>query len=807
MNDRALTCCFHCGLPASNASAWRIAVDGVDHPLCCPGCEAVAHAIVEHGMGDFYRQRSGYAAPAPALPTAAVGAGAAAVEAGADLLLSVDSIRCAACGWLIERRLAGVPGVAAAELNLASGLLRVRLNAGAGTLDTVIAALAAIGYPSHPYDSSRHGASLERERKIMFKRLFVAGLSMMQVMMYVFPQYLAGADGIDAALAALLRWAAAILTVPAVVYAAAPFWRGAWRSLRARSPGMDLPVALGVGAAFGASVVSLLRGQGEVYFDAVTMFIFLLLASQYLELRARCAAAAQLQRLRHGAPARALRLNGYPARRDPEAVDAGWLRTGDFFLVAPGEAVAADGVVAEGKGDIVLALLTGEARPRPCAPGDEVPSGAVNGGQPLVLQVRRAAGESTLARLTALVERAGHGKPAIALWADRVGAGFTAALLVLAVLAFVLWYPSGAAHAWQVAVAVLVVSCPCALSLATPAALAAANGALLRRGVLVVRPHVLETLRRATHVVFDKTGTLTFGAPRLAEVTTFGGPDAAACLAIAAALEHASGHPLAAAFKDAAGARQAVASALSQHAGEGVAGIVDGVAYRLGSAPFVGAAAAGAPVAAPVASTPAPCEAGASQVWLAGPHGPLACFSLRDGLRLDAAATIAALRRRGLRIVIMSGDSEAAVRAVAASVDVPNWQAGLLPAQKLAALRDLQAGGAIVAMVGDGCNDAAVLAAADVSFAMGKGSDLACLHADCVLLGDRLDDVRLAADGAAATMRVIRQNLAWAMLYNAGAIPAAAAGWVSPWLAAAGMSCSSALVVLNALRLRRLGRA
>ena len=798
MNDRALTSCFHCGLPASNASAWRIAFDGTDHPLCCPGCEAVAHAIVDNGMGDFYRQRSGYAAPAPALPAAPAGAGAAPVEAGADILLSVDSIRCAACGWLIERRLAGVPGVAAAELNLGSGLLRVRLVDGAGRLDHVIAALAAIGYPSHPYDSSRHGASLERERKAMFKRLFVAGLSMMQVMMYVFPQYLAGADGIDAAMAALLRWAAGILTVPAVVYSAAPFWRGAWRSLRARNPGMDLPVALGIVAAFGASVVSLLRGQGEVYFDAVTMFIFLLLASQYLELRARCAAAAQLQRLRHGAPARALRLTGYPARRDAEPVDAGQLRTGDFFLVAPGEAVAADSVVAEGEGDIVLALLTGEARPRPCVSGDEVPSGAVNGGQPLVLQARRAAGESTLARLTALVERAGHGKPAIALWADRVGAGFTAALLVLAVLAFVLWYPGGVSHAWQVAVAVLVVSCPCALSLATPAALAAANGALLRRGVLVVRPHVLETLRRATHVVFDKTGTLTYGAPRLAEVTTFGGPDAAACLAIAAALEHASGHPLAAAFKAASGERRAVASALAQHAGEGVAGVVDGVAYRLGSAGFAGAALA--------AGTPVPCRAGASQVWLAGPHGALACFSLRDGLRPDAAATITALRRRGLRIVIMSGDSDSAVRAVADTVDVPNWHAGLLPVQKLAALRHLQAGGAVVAMVGDGSNDAAVLAAADVSFAMGKGSDLACLHADCVLLGDRLDDLRLAADGAAATMRVIRQNLAWAMLYNAGAIPAAAAGLVSPWLAAAGMSCSSALVVLNALRLRRLGR-
>ena len=794
MSERSLTACFHCGLPAPAASAYRVTVDGVAQALCCPGCEAVARSIVANGMADFYRQRSGYCAPPP---VAAVRAArfAAAGDIGAaagQATLSVDAIRCGACGWLIERQLATQAGVVDADLNLATGLLRVRWNEDATDLAAIVVSLAAIGYPAWPYEPGRHAMMLERQRKSMFKRLFVAGLAMMQVMMYAFPAYLATDGAMDPDVRTLLQWAALCLTLPAVLYAAQPFWRGAWRSVRARRPGMDVPVALGIGAAFGASVLAVLRGRGEVWFDAVTMFIFLLLASQYLELRVRCAASAQLRRLQRAAPATALLLAAFPARRQTSVVAAAALRPGDHVLVAPGEALPADGVVVEGAASLVLALLTGESAPRAAALGAAVPGGAVNGDQPFIVRVTRPAGESTLARLAALVEGAALGKPSLALWADRVGAWFVAALVALAVAAFAWWYPHDPARAWQVAVAVLVVSCPCALSLATPAALAAATGQLLAHGVLVVRPHVLETLARATHVVFDKTGTLTHGAPVLESVRTSGAPDAAACTAIAAALEGASRHPLAAAFRDAVAAAPLASSVLA-HGGEGIEGVVDGVHYRLGSAAFTGIGA----------TDQAPAEVGTSRIHLAGADGPLACFTLRDGVRADAIATVKALRRQGLTVSIMSGDAPAAVRAVAAALDIGDWRAGLLPEQKLAAVRALQRRGAVVAMVGDGVNDAAVLAAADVSFAMGRGSDLACLQADCVLLRDSLDSLRLAADTATRSLRVIRQNLAWAMLYNAGAIPAAAAGLLTPWMAAAGMSCSSALVVLNALRLRR----
>jgi Cu2+-exporting ATPase len=613
---------------------------------------------------------------------------------------------------------------------------------------------------------------------------------MMQVMMYVLPDYLAapGENGIDPPLRSLLLWAACILTLPALLYAAAPFWRGAWRSLRAGRPGMDVPVALGIACAFGASVVALLRGSGATYFDAVSMFIFLLLASQYLELRARCAAAALLQRLRHALPPAALLLSDYPSRQGT-LVPAAALQAGDYVLVPAGESVPADGVLADPAAEVVLALLTGEPMPQQRQAGDPVPSGAVNSGQAMVLRVSRPAGESTLALLAALVERAGLGKPAIALWADRVGAWFVAALLVLAALVLLLWYPHGAARAWEVAVAVLVVSCPCALSLATPAALAAAGSRLLRGGVLVVQPHVLETLRRATHVVFDKTGTLTKGAPALVGTEAFGDVDASDCLHIAAALAGGSTHPLAKALVAANKLTGLAASELQQHTGAGMSGTIDGHAWRLGNARFV--------------NYDGPADSDASCVYLAREGEVMARFSLRDTVRDDAAALVSALQKRGIEVIILSGDATAPVRGVAASLGVRDWRAGQLPQDKLDAVLALQAGGAVVAMVGDGINDAAVLRAADVSFAMGKGSDLACLNADCMLLRDSLDSLQLCVDVAHRTMAVIRQNLAWALVYNACAIPAAALGLLQPWMAAAGMSLSSAVVVVNALRLRR----
>ncbi|NHZ37488.1 heavy metal translocating P-type ATPase [Massilia rubra] len=795
------TACYHCGLPVALGATWSVRIDGQARPMCCPGCEAVAHGIVEAGLADYYRTRSVFAdraegvelvPPELALYDSAVVATQGEQREGefSHGVYSLDGIRCAACVWLIERRLARLPGVREAQVNVATERLHMTWDAAACKPSDIVQALRGIGYTAYPYEAALHGAKQEKNRKKQFRQLFVAGLSMMQVMMYALPAYIAEDGTMDAPMAALMQWASLLLTIPAVLYSAQPFFKGAWASLRARMPGMDLPVAIGIGAAFGASVLATLRGTGEVYYDSVTMFIFLLLASRYLEMMARRKAARALEDLQRALPAAAQRLAGWPTSRQATMVAAASLAEGDVILVEPGSAVAADGIILEGHSDIDLALLTGESRALARVPGDELPGGAINTTQAIVLRVTRVASDSTLARLVKLVEKAGQGKPRIAQWADQVAAWFVVGLLLLTVAVFIGWQMVDPARAWQVAIAVLVVSCPCALSLATPTALAAATDALVRRGVLVVQPHVLETLQRATHIVFDKTGTLTEGRPVLRHVEPLATLDAARCLQLAAALEAGSAHPLALAIRNAAPSGAPHATELHSEAGQGVEGTIDGVRYRLGRDGYAGAA-------------PAPRWPDVSNVYLGVDGVVLARFELADALRADAPEVVRRFKARGQSVILLSGDDQGVVSRTGAALGIETAIGQQLPEQKLAYVQQLQAQGAVVAMVGDGINDAAVLRAADVSFAMGGGAALAQLSADCVLLSNRLTSLDDAALGAARALRIIRQNLAWASVYNCVAIPAAAFGLINPWLSAAGMSLSSAVVVINALRLRR----
>jgi Cu2+-exporting ATPase len=803
--------CYHCGQPAVDGKRWQARIGGEDRAMCCPGCAAAAQAIAEAGLEGYYGSRTGFAGRIED-----AGAGDPALllydELGldGDAVFTVEGLRCAACVWLIERRVAALPGVCSAVLNVATERLHVRWDAGACRPSLIIEALRTIGYTAYPYDAGRHGAQLERARKTLLRRLFVAGLSMMQVMMYAFPVYMATDGTMDADMRALMGWASFLLTLPAVTYCAWPFLRGAWRDLRRGLPGMDVPVALGILAAFAGSAASLVQGRGQVWFDSITMFVFLLLGSRYLELDARRKAARALEGLQHAAPATALRLPGWPlsshAMGEAETVAASRLQPGDVILVPPGQTVAADGVILDGSASVDLALLTGESRARAMGPGDSLPGGAVlvaeAVSQAVVVRVTSSASASTLAMLVRLVERAGQDKPKLAQWADRVGAWFVVALLAFTAAVFAFWHALDPARAWPAAIAVLVVSCPCALSLATPTALAAAMERLLRHGVLAVKPHVLETLDRATHVVFDKTGTLTLGRPALCAAVPLGAADVDACLRIAAALEAGSAHPLAPALHAAAPRPAARAERVEHMVGQGVEGVVSGLRYRLGSAAFVAGLAGN--VVPPGMRTGMRNEM--TTVWLGSSEGWLARFDLADALRPEAAALVAELQRRGKTVLLLSGDGDAAVREVAGQLGIGDARSRQLPQDKLDAVRALQRTGAVVAMVGDGINDAAVLSGADVSFAMGQGAQLAQLHADCVLLDAGqagLAPLGEALRTAGACMRVIRQNLGWATLYNLAAIPAAASGLLNPWLSGLGMAGSSALVVLNALRLRR----
>jgi Cu2+-exporting ATPase len=809
VNIPAPSACYHCGLPLPSSVTLSVRINEVDHAMCCPGCAAVAQTIVDLGQQNYYRDRTAYAASAegaqqlpPELQLYDNADPRFALDADSrESTFTVEGLRCAACVWLIEQRLGKLPGVDAAQLNVATERLYVRWRSEACRPGDILAALHAIGYAAYPYEAGRHGAQQNKAARTLGRQLFVAGLSMMQVMMYVAPSYLAAGDGtLEDGMASLLRWASLLLTLPAVCYSALPFWRGAWTSLRAGTLGMDVPVALGIAAAFGASVLATIGGRGEVWFDSVTMFIFLLLCSRYLELRARRKAGAALERLQHALPASATLLENYPASRAPTTVRAAALAVDNIILIKPGEAVAADAVIIEGGTALDLSLLSGESAPVVKQEGDAIPGGAINAGNVILARVTRRAQDSTLSDLVKLINRAGGDKPRIALWADHVAAWFVAGLLLFALAAFGCWFwidGYSAARAWPIAIAVLVVSCPCALSLATPTALAAATDKLLRQGVLITGAQTLETLHRATHIVLDKTGTLTYGRPVIQHIDALGAMRAGFCLQVAAALEADSAHPLARAITDAAtqaGREDWRAAAVRETPGGGLEGMVHNRRYSLGNAHFV-AGLSGPPPPHAIGEGVTPVYLGAEGLWLA-------CLQLQDGLRPDAQSTVDYFHDRGKTVVLLSGDHDLLARRVGDQLGIETTAGGYLPADKLDFVQQLQRRGCVVAMVGDGINDAAVMGAADVSFAMGGGAALAQAHADAVLLNGRLGAVADSARVAAATMRVIRQNLAWATVYNVVAIPAAAMGLLNPWLSGVGMALSSAVVVANALRLR-----
>lgn len=801
--------CFHCGLPIPAGADFGVVLDGVHQPMCCRGCEAVARAIVDGGLGDYYRYRTQPALTGRGLVPAFLREAAVydhpevqksfvRAEGGhvREAALILEGITCAACMWLNERHLAALPGVVGVQVNYASQRLRVRWDERRLRLSDILAAVTRIGYLAHPYDPGRSQQLLEQERKRLLRRLGLAGVLGAQVMVLAEALYLGSDTGAASEFAGFFYGISLLLTAPVLLYSAQPFFKGAWNDLRQRRAGMDVPVVLGIVGAFGASLWTTFTREGDVYYDSVTMFVFFLLAGRYVELRARTRAAEAAESLVRATPAAATRLADDGSERIVAVAD---LAPGDRVRVRPGETIPADGVVLEGHSSVNEALLTGESLPLAKHPGAHVVGGTLNVESPLTLRVVRVGPDTVLSSILRLLDRAHGEKPRLVQLADRAAALFTAALLGLAALTAIVWWQIDPARALPITIAVLVITCPCALALAMPTALAAATGALTRRGLLVTRGHALETLARATHVVFDKTGTLTLGRPRLLAVHTFSTPARADCLRLAGALERHSEHPLAVAVRDAAGDNAANATGVVNIPGAGLRGTVNGDTYYIGSPDFIREHTGHRLDAPALADLRA---AGGPVVLLASPAAMLAAFTFEDTVRPQAHELVEALARRGRKVLLLTGDHEPAARRVADALGITDIAWDLKPADKLARVQALQAAGAVVAMVGDGVNDAPVLAQASVSIAVGT-VDVAGASADMILLSSRLDTLRAGLDTAQATLRVVRQNLAWAVAYNLVAVPLAVMGYVTPWLAALAMSLSSLTVVANSLRLLR----
>ncbi|HRP25672.1 heavy metal translocating P-type ATPase [Thauera sp.] len=810
--------CYHCGLPIPPETQHYVRVDGRARRMCCIGCEAVAQSIVDNGLVDYYRHRDAMPeSRREAMPVELQELGLfdhpdfqksfvrAVGEHEREAALILEGITCAACVWLNENHVARLPGVSAIEINYATRRARVRWDEARIRLSDILAAIQAIGYRAYPYDAERSEQIANKERRSMLWRVFVAGFGMMQVMMYAFPVYVAGEGDMSWDIELLLRWASLLLTLPVVLYSAAPFFQRAWRDVRLRRLGMDVPVAIGVGSAFLASLWATLTDGPEVYYDSVTMFVFFLLGGRYLEMLARQKAVRGVEELGKVLPSFAERLAGWPQQAGGERIPTSQLAPGDIVRVRPGEVVPADGVVVEGVGEVNESLLTGESLPVPKAAGARLTGGSINVSSPLLLRVQQIGDATRLAAIRRLMERAASEKPRIATQSDRVAAYFIVTLLVLAGITGVAWYFIDSERALWVFVSVLVVACPCALSLATPTALTVATDALARMGVLVTRGHAIETLAKASHFVFDKTGTLTYGQMKVEELQALGPLDERRLRELAAAIEQGSEHPVASALREAAeGLCLPLVSEIQAETGQGMRGRVDGEEVWIGRPDYV-AAQAGQPLPGVLDEFAA---RGGTVVALARRSGWLGLFRLADVVRQEAGVLTRRLAAENARMSVLSGDNAAVVARVAGGLGIDDARGGMTPQGKQEAIVGMQQDAkAVVAMIGDGVNDAPVLAQAHVSVAMGGGTDLARNQADIVLLNENLASLGRGIDLSRKTLRIIRQNLWWSFTYNFTSVPLAMAGLVTPWMAGIGMAASSLLVVLNAMRLQRVPKA
>jgi Cu2+-exporting ATPase len=788
--------CFHCALPVPAACKLTVEIQGAQRPVCCPGCKAVAELIRDTGMSRYYDLRD---APDPGIGRPPEEAAEWGVFDSTDMLeafterdgdmreatIYVGGMYCSACSWLIETTLAKQPGISSAEVNPITHRLRLRFPNQDAKLSGHLATLANLGYQPQPLAPESATRPEVTEQRTALKRLLVASLGMMQVMMFAVGLYAMDFQGIDADMQHFLRLVSFFVTTPVVFYAARPFFTSAWRGVVARRPGMDLPVSIAVGSAYVASIYATFTRGEAVWFDSVTMFVFFLTLGRFLEMRARHRSIDRSAALSSLLPNTATRLDG-----DLHVVvPVSQLCAGDRALIRAGDPIPADGFLDSGTTSVDESLLTGEARPQLKAKGDELSAGSVNLDGLIEMTVTQTGSDTTLGTISRLSERARYARPAFVTLADRIASYIVIALLIVAAGVATFWYFADPARAFVITLSVLVVTCPCALALATPAAFAAAGSRLSQLRLLVTNGNAIESLSRVTLAMFDKTGTLTMGEPRIAAVfvidNAFTEQD---CRLIAAALEHASTHPLARAFA----MQEALPVVSAPHivVGQGVSGKIDGREWRIGNAEFVGGG-----VAADDSTT--------THVFLGVEGNAIAWFDIEDELRPDAKQTLNALRRLGLRMSLVSGDNKVAVENVAKALDIRDTHYECTPEDKLAIIEAAQQAGERVVMIGDGINDAPVLAGADTSVAPAHGALLAQTSADVIMLGDSLTPLTTAIGMSRKTMRIVRQNLAWAIVYNTLALPLAAAGFVPPWLAAIGMSASSLVVVLNALRLNR----
>lgn len=796
--------CFHCGEPVPAGLGLTAEIDGRPQPMCCLGCRAVAAQIVAFGLSDYYQHRTAF----PETPRELVPddlknlsifnnpqlQGEFVTERDgerAEARLIIDGITCPACVWLIDSRLSRMPGVSGVEVNYSTQRCSVTWQKDRIGLGEILAEITRLGYRPFPFNPQQREQRYEKERKNRLIRIGIAGLFGMQVMMIAIALYFGEASGMAERYRRFLHGVSLLLTLPVLLYSARPIFAGAWRDLRVRRPGMDIPVALAIAIAFSGSVIATAGGAGHVYYDSIVMFVFFILCGRFLEFASRKKSSAELERM---TPVLPLYANKITASGALEVTPLTGLAVNDRILVKPGELIPVDGVITEGASTVNEAIVTGESLPLAKQAGMKVIGGSANVESPLQIRVTRLGEQGTLSNIARMIERAAASQTRRLLLADKVVSGFIVFILLLAAATGVYWHNIDPGQWLPITIAVLVVSCPCALSLATPTALASSAAALMKHGVAIVNSDAPELLGKTTCFVFDKTGTLTEGRLALEHIDIFApGYNRAGVIGLAKALERHSEHPVARAICQLDPSRAGPAASRIRNApGRGLSGVIDGAEWFIGARAFI-AEQTGLPVERD--------HAGLRHILLANKQEIVAGFFFKDRLRAVSPALIQFLRGQGKKIILLSGDHPQIVRQIAAELDIQDSRAECRPEDKLKAIAALQRQGEVICMVGDGINDAPAFARADIAIAMTEASEITKLNADLVLLNNRIDTLKILCGICARTNRTIRANFAWALGYNLTALPFAGAGLLSPWMAALGMSLSSLVVVINASRI------
>lgn len=795
-----MTSCFHCNEPVLTGDQFTTIINGQAQSMCCPGCQAVSQAIMDAGLSSYYQFRSEPGNRQTALVPEQLSQYSAydLPEVQQDFVhkqgaidstsLSIDGITCAACAWLIEHKLKPVAGVTNVLVNSTTQRALVSWDSERIQLSEILQIISKIGYQAAPYQVDEQEKQSKADSRKFLLRLGLAGFATMQVMMFALALYTGYFTDLDVQFRDYFRWVSLIFAAPVVLYSAQPFYFSALRSVLSGKLNMDVSVSIAILGAYIASCIATMQGNGEVYFESVSMFTFFLLLGRYFEQAARQKASVSSSNLHKLVPLTAHLCH----EGEITEIAAKQLTIGDIILVKPGEVIAADAEVVTGQSSVNEAMLTGEQMPISKRVLDKVYAGTINIEQPIEVRVTALGQDQLVAEIIRLQELASNNKPTIALIADRLARYFSGTVLSIAAITYVVWSFVSPEDAFWITLSVLVATCPCALALATPTAVTCATAIFTKLGVIPRKPGIFEKLTKINHVVFDKTGTLTCGQLSIGDVQTFAGYSSAQVLSIAAAIEQGSLHPIALAFSPFYDNQHQV-DTVEHHIGLGIQASMNQQQVSIGTAQFV------SPDMLPIS-----VKATQSQwIYLSINNELIAKIEMLDKLRVDSLATVNALKAANIKLSIASGDNSGHVEFLAHKIGISDVHSGLSPQDKLALVNRLQQD-ANVAMFGDGINDAPVLAGANLSVAMGSGSAIAKNSADLILLGDHLSRFNDAIYVAKQTQRIIHQNLLWAFAYNIIILPLAVTGHVAPYIAAIGMSVSSLIVVSNSLRLLRI---